>query len=79
MENIRPLFFKDWIDTFPAEKIPLSCEQNGRLWYAKPNVISNAIHYAKFFSCSHPAVIRVYGEAGNVIEKHEHTGDFKEW
>ncbi len=24
------------------------------------------------------AVIRVYGEAGNVIETHEHEGDFKE-
>jgi hypothetical protein len=22
---------------------------------------------------------RVYDEAGNVIETHEHTGDFKEW
>ncbi|PYJ78636.1 MAG: hypothetical protein DME69_07750 [Verrucomicrobia bacterium] len=25
------------------------------------------------------AVIRVYDDAGNVIETHEHTGDFKEW
>jgi hypothetical protein len=24
-------------------------------------------------------VIRVFDEAGNVIEKHEDTGDFKEW
>jgi hypothetical protein len=24
-------------------------------------------------------VIRVYDEAGNVIETHEHKGDFKEW
>jgi hypothetical protein len=24
-------------------------------------------------------VIRVYDEAGNVIETHEHTGDFKDW
>jgi len=23
--------------------------------------------------------IRVYDEAGNVIETHEHAGDFKEW
>jgi hypothetical protein len=28
--------------------------------------------------CSHNAVIRVYDEAGNVIETHEHKGDFKE-
>ena len=31
------------------------------------------------FSCSHAAVIRVYDDAGNVIETHEHKGDFKEW
>jgi hypothetical protein len=28
---------------------------------------------------SHHAVIRVYDEAGEVIETHEHAGDFKEW
>jgi hypothetical protein len=27
----------------------------------------------------HIAAILVYDEAGNVIETHEHTGDFKEW
>jgi hypothetical protein len=27
---------------------------------------------------SHDAVIRVYDDAGNVIQTHEHTGDFKE-
>jgi hypothetical protein len=27
----------------------------------------------------HNAVIRVYDEADNVIETHEHKGDFKEW
>jgi hypothetical protein len=30
------------------------------------------------FLNSHDAVIRVYDEAGNVIETHEHAGDFKE-
>ncbi len=24
-------------------------------------------------------VVRVYDEAGNVLETHEHKGDFKEW
>jgi hypothetical protein len=28
---------------------------------------------------SHDAVIRVYDATGNVIETHEHKGDFKEW
>jgi hypothetical protein len=51
----------------------------GRLWYAEPDAVSNAIGYAKFRSRSHCAVIRVYNDAGNVIETHEHAGDFKEW
>jgi hypothetical protein len=33
---------------------------------------------AVFRSRSHDAVIRVYDEAGNVIETHEHAGEFKE-
>jgi hypothetical protein len=32
------------------------------------NAVSNAIGYAKFYSRSHDDVIRVYDEAGNVIE-----------
>jgi hypothetical protein len=41
--------------------------------------MSNAIGYAKFYSRSYDAVIRVYDAAGNVIETHEHKGDFKDW
>jgi hypothetical protein len=48
----------------------------GRLWYTK---LDDTVDYAKFFSRSHDAVIRVYDEAGNVIETHEQKGDFKEW
>jgi hypothetical protein len=56
------------------------CETDdaGRLWYARPDAISNAIGYAKHRSRSHDAVIRVYDEAGNVIETHEDAGDFRE-
>jgi hypothetical protein len=50
----------------------------GRLKYGQPNAASNAISYAKFLSRSHDVVIRVHDEAGNVIETHEHAGDFKE-
>jgi hypothetical protein len=50
----------------------------GRLWYAEPNAVGNAICYAKFYSRSHNAVIRVCDEAGNVIDTHEHAGEFKE-
>jgi hypothetical protein len=39
---------------------------------------SNAIDYAKHRSRSHDAVIRVYDDAGDVIETHKHKGDFKE-
>jgi hypothetical protein len=46
-----------------------------RLWYETPD---NAIGYATHCSRSHNAVIRVYNAAGNVIETHEHAGDFKE-
>jgi hypothetical protein len=30
-------------------------------------------------SRSYGAVIRVYDAAGNMIETHQHKGDFKEW
>jgi hypothetical protein len=42
------------------------------------SAISNAVDYAKFRCRSHDAVIRVYDAAGNVIETHEHAGEFKE-
>ncbi len=48
----------------------------GRLWYDTPD---NAIGYAMHSSRSHDAVIRVYDDAGDVIETHEHKGGFKEW
>jgi hypothetical protein len=41
---------------------------------ARTHAIGDAMHYSR----SHDAVIRVYDETGNVIETHEHAGDFKE-
>ena len=49
----------------------------GRLWYGDTNAVANAIGYAQFYSRSHDAVIRVYDEAGNVIETHEQPGRFQ--
>ena len=46
----------------------------GRLWYAKSHAVTIAINYAKFFSRSRNAVIRVYDESNNVIETNEHAG-----
>ena len=50
----------------------------GRLWYGEPNAITNAIGYAIHYSRSHDAVIRVYDDAGDMMETHEYKGDFKE-
>ena len=43
-----------------------------------PFRFSNAIGYAKFYSRSHDAAIRVYDDVRNVIETHEQKGEFKE-
>ncbi len=40
----------------------------GRLWYDGSNAIENAIGYAQHRSRSNDAVIRVYNDAGNVID-----------
>ena len=65
--ELRPRRDKRGVDLI-GDSLPF-----GRLWYAEPNAISNAIGYAKFYSRSNDAVIRVYDEAGNVIETHEHV------
>ncbi len=46
------------------------------VWRAGP--VSIAVGYGKFYSRLHDAVIRVYDDAGNVVETHEQKGDFKE-
>jgi hypothetical protein len=70
--EVRPCKDKRGVDLI-SDALPF-----GRLWYGEPNAIRNAIDYAKFFSLSRDAVVRVYDETGNVIETHEHAGDFKE-
>jgi hypothetical protein len=67
--KIRPRRDHRGVDQ-PSDALPF-----GRLWYTKPD---HAIGYAKFRSRS-CHVIRVYDDAGNVTETHEHTGDFKDW
>ena len=71
--EVRPRKDKRGVDLI-SDALPF-----GRLWYGEPNAIRNAIGYAKFYSRSHDAAIRVYDAAGNVVETHEHGGDFKEW
>jgi hypothetical protein len=67
--EVRPRRDKRGVDLI-SDVLPF-----GVLWYTKPG---DAIDYAKFFSRSHDAVIRVYDAVGNVIETHQHKGDFKE-
>ena len=71
--EVRPRKDKRGVDLI-SDVLPF-----GRLWYDEPNAISNAVGYAQFYSRAASAVIRVYDKAGNVIETHEHKGDFKEW
>ena len=40
----------------------------GRLWYSEPNATSSTVGYAEHNSRSQDAVIRVYDDAGNVIQ-----------
>jgi len=67
--EIRPRADKHGIDLI-SDALPYS-----PLWYRGANATINAIEHAKFHSRSHHVVIRVYDEAGNVIETHEHKGD----
>jgi hypothetical protein len=71
--EVRPRKDKRGVDLI-SDVLPF-----GRLWYGDTNAVANAIGYAEHFSRSHYAVIRVYDDAGNVIEAHEHKGDFKDW
>jgi hypothetical protein len=71
--EVRPRKDKRGVDLI-SDALPF-----GRLWYGEPDAVSNAINDARFYSRSHDAVIRVFDETGNVIETHEHRGDFKEW
>jgi hypothetical protein len=67
--EVRPRKDKRGVDLI-SDALPF-----GRLWYTAPD---DAIGYAQFRSRSHDAVIRVYDGAGNVIETHEHKGEFRE-
>jgi len=67
--EVRPRKHKRSVDLI-SDALPF-----GRLWYGEPNAVGYEMHYSR----SVDAVIRVYDKAGNVIETHEHAGDFKEW
>jgi hypothetical protein len=70
--EVRPRKDKRGVDLI-SDALPF-----GGLWYGEPNAISNAVGYARFRSRSHDAVIRVFDGAGEMIERYEHNGAFKE-
>lgn len=72
MYEVRPRKDRRGVDLI-SEALPF-----GKLWYGNPNAASNAVDYAKFYSRAHDSVIRVFDEAGNLVEEHEEKGDFKE-
>jgi hypothetical protein len=71
--QVRPRKDKCGVDLI-SDALPF-----GRLWYDRPNAVTNAIGYAMHDSRSRNAVVRVFDTAGNMIETREPTGDFKEW
>ena len=46
-----------------------------RLWNIEPPAIRPGNGFRKVYRRSHHAVIRVYNDAGNVIETHEHAAN----
>jgi len=54
--EVRPRKDHTGVDLI-SDMLPFS-----RLSYGEPNAVENAIDYAKFYSRSHDAVIRVYDE-----------------
>ena len=63
------------LSTAPFESRMRISPRRKQAW---PFAISNAVGYAQHHSRPHDAVIRVYDDAGNVIETHDHAGDFEE-
>jgi hypothetical protein len=66
--EVRPRKDKHGVDLI-SDTLPF-----GRLWYDTPD---HAIGYAMHYSRSADAVIRVFDDAGNVIETVEQAGEFK--
>ena len=50
----------------------------GHSWYGEPKEVSNVIAYARHRSRLRHAVIPVYDTVGNVIETHDHAGEFQD-
>jgi len=67
--EVRPRADKGGFDLI-SEALPF-----GKLWYCKSD---DAIGYAKFYSRSHSAVVRLFDDSGVLIETHQSDGAFRE-
>jgi hypothetical protein len=70
MYEVRPRTDRRGVDLI-SDVLPF-----GRSWYDTPD---NAIGYAMHSSRSHDTVIRAYDADDNIVERHEHNGDFNMW
>jgi hypothetical protein len=52
------------------------CLPLGVLWFEGPEAIGDAVNYARIFSRSHPAIIRLFDESGTAVETLEFADDF---
>ncbi|SRR6266487_4230685 len=69
--EIRPRKNRRGFDLI-GDRLPL-----GLLWFEGPDAFGEAVSYAKFFSLSQPAIIRLFDQSRAVIETHEHAGGFQ--
>jgi len=49
-----------------------------KLWYGAPNVASNAVGYAKFYSRSCDIVVRIFDASDDLVETRQQSWGFKE-
>jgi hypothetical protein len=70
--EIRPRKDRRGFDLI-GERLPL-----GLLWFEGADAMGDAVNYARFFSRSHPAIIRVFDDSGMVAETLELAGDYSQ-
>ena len=68
--EIRPRKDRRGIDLI-GERLPL-----GVLWFEGPDAIEDAVNYARSFSYSHLAIIRVFDQSGTLAVTLELSDDF---
>src|SRR4030095_7247007 len=70
--EIRPRKDRRGFDLI-GERLPL-----GLLWFEGADAMGDAVNYARFFSRSHPAIIRVFDDSGMVAATLELVGDYSQ-